>query len=99
MHRGGFAERGLRLRMITLLAVPGATISAVKIRAVTLGSDLPVPRVVATPFVEAARFLSKAKAVFAKAGIEVQTTRLAGPDLGTALGKLGEAKFVDWAAA
>jgi uncharacterized protein (UPF0210 family) len=91
-------QRGLRLRMITLLAVPGATISAVKIRAVTLGSDLPVPRVVTTPFEQAARFLSRAKAAFSQAGIEVQTTRLAGPDLGPALGQLGEASLVDWAA-
>jgi hypothetical protein len=34
----------------------GATISAVKFRAVTLGLDLPAREVVAAPFDEAARF-------------------------------------------
>jgi uncharacterized protein len=89
---------GLRLRMITPLAVPGATICAVKIRAVTLGSDLPVPTVVAAPFEAAARFLSQTKTVFAGAGIEVQTTRLAGPDLGVVLASLGVRSFSAWAA-
>jgi uncharacterized protein len=89
---------GLRLRMITLLAVPGDTISAVKIRAVTVGSDLPGPTVVAAPFDAAARFLSQAKTVFSGAGIEVQTTRLAGPDLGLVLARIGSRSFSTWAA-
>jgi len=43
-------EAGLRLRMITPRVVSSATISTVKIRAVTLGLDLPVPELVSAPF-------------------------------------------------
>ena len=67
--------------MITLWPRPGATISAVKIRAVTLGLDLPAPAVEAAPFEAAGRFLASAKAAFERAGLEVQTTRAAGPEL------------------
>jgi uncharacterized protein (UPF0210 family) len=84
--------------MITLLALPSATISTVKIRAVTLGVDLPAPRVVSAPFEAAAHFLSSAKQAFAQAEIEVQTTRLAGPDLGPLLGTLDAHEFRVWAA-
>jgi uncharacterized protein (UPF0210 family) len=82
--------------MITPRAVSSATISAVKIRAVTLGLDLPVPQVVSAPFEGAARFLSVARASYAAAGIEVQTTRVAGADLGASLHKLQ--KVPAWAA-
>jgi uncharacterized protein (UPF0210 family) len=82
--------------MITLIAVLGATISAVKIRAVTLGLDLPAPEVVAAPFDEAARFLKSAKQAFEAAGLEVQTTRVAGPDLSPTLGKLGGDGLAHW---
>src|SRR5258708_27418455 len=84
--------------MITLLAVPGATISAVKIRAVTLGLDLPAPEVVPAPFEAAARFLTAAKQAFESVGVEVQTTRVAGPDLGTTLSTLGANGLAGWAA-
>src|SRR5579859_2163811 len=84
--------------MITLAALPGATISAVKIRAVTLGLDLPAPEVVSAPFQEAARFLTVAKQAFESAGIEVQTTRVAGPDLGVTLTRVGVAELAGWAA-
>lgn len=84
--------------MITLLAVPGATISAVKIRAVTLGLDLPAPEVVTGPFDEAARFLSSATRAFEAIGFEVQTTRAAGPDLGRTLATLGVDRLASWAA-
>src|SRR5438445_7037895 len=67
--------------MITLWPLPSATISAVKIRAVTLGLDLPAPEVAAAPFESAGRFLSNAKAAFAQVGLEVQTTRAAGAEL------------------
>jgi uncharacterized protein (UPF0210 family) len=67
--------------MITLWPLPSATISAVKIRAVTLGLDLPAPEVAAAPFETAGRFLSNAKAAFAQVGLEVQTTRAAGAEL------------------
>ena len=49
--------------MITLMVVLGATISAVKIRAVTLGLDLPAPKVVAAPFETAARYTLDLSAV------------------------------------
>jgi uncharacterized protein (UPF0210 family) len=71
--------------MITPRAVSSATISTVKIRAVTLGLDLPVPEVVSAPFEAAAAFLGAARRAYAAAGIEVQTTRVAGPDLGPML--------------
>ena len=67
--------------MITLWPLPSATISAVKIRAVALGLDLPAPEVAAAPFETAGRFLSNAKAAFAQVGLEVQTTRAAGAEL------------------
>src|ERR1700720_1658958 len=84
--------------MITLSTVLGATISAVKIRAVTLGLDLPAPEVVAAPFVEAARFLREAVHAFESVGTEVQTTRVAGPDLERTLLALGVAGPAGWAA-
>jgi uncharacterized protein (UPF0210 family) len=84
--------------MITLRAVLGATISAVKIRAVTLGLDLPAPEVVAAPFEAAARFLTAAKHAFDGVGVEVQTTRVAGPDLGQTLATLGGDRLASWAA-
>lgn len=63
------------------LGRPGATISAVKIRAVTLGFELPVPEAVNSPFEAAGVFLKRARRAFAAGDIEVQTTRAAGPDL------------------
>lgn len=63
--------------MIPLPRQVGATISAVKIRAVTLGLDLPLP-VRQQPFVDAGRFLSDARRIFEDAMLEVQTLRLAG---------------------
>jgi uncharacterized protein (UPF0210 family) len=84
--------------MITLMALLGATISAVKIRAVTLGLDLPAPEVASAPFEEAARFLTAAKQAFESVGVEVQTTRAAGPDLGRTLSLLGADGLADWAA-
>src|SRR5947207_12649813 len=92
IRRGG--SRGPR--MITLSLMPGATISPVKIRAVTFGLDLPVPEVVNEPFEAAAGFLAAARQAFEADGIEVQTTRLAGPDLGPHLGRIGE-RFNEWA--
>ena len=68
-----------------------------KIRAVTLGLDLPGPEVVAAPFDAAAGFLSDARRAFKSVGVEVQTTRLAGPDLGPLLSRLG-AGLAAWAA-
>jgi uncharacterized protein len=70
----------------------------VKIRAVTLGLDLPAPEVVAAPFDAAARFLSAAKQAFEASGVEVQTTRVAGPDLGPTLASLGADGLAAWAA-
>src|SRR5262245_50312838 len=67
--------------MITRGYLPSATISAVKIRAVTLGFDLPVPEVADAPFAAAGRFLRDARQAFGTAGIEVQTTRAAGADV------------------
>jgi uncharacterized protein (UPF0210 family) len=100
-RRAGYTEEcagGLRLRMITPFALRGATISAVKIRAVTLGLDLPYPQVAAVPFERASVFLAAARNAYQSAGIEVQTARLAGPDLGPTLSSLGPAALVDWAA-
>jgi uncharacterized protein (UPF0210 family) len=73
-------------------------ISAVKIRAVTLGLDLPVPDVDAAIFEKAAAFLDGARDAFATAGIEVQTTRVAGPDLGPTLALLDSSAVAAWAA-
>ena len=49
-----------------------------KIRAVTLGLDLPSPEVDEAPFRAAGTFLDAARAAFGAAGVEVQTARLAG---------------------
>ncbi len=72
------------------------TISAVKVRAVTLGFDLPVPDVVGDPFVSAGKFLSHARQALQNESIEVQTTRAAGPDLAPTLPRLGDS-LDDWA--
>jgi uncharacterized protein len=88
----------LRLRMIAPFVVLSATIETVKIRAVTLGLDLPVPNVVAGPFGAAAQFLAEARQAFQTGGIEVQTTRLSGPDLGSTIAVLGAQQLVVWAA-
>jgi uncharacterized protein (UPF0210 family) len=69
----------------------------VKIRAVTLGADLPTPEVRSAPFAAAARFLAEASARFAAAGIPVQMTRMAGPDLTATLRARGEAGLSTWA--
>jgi uncharacterized protein (UPF0210 family) len=82
--------------MITLMVVLGATISAVKIRAVTLGLDLPAPEVVSAPFEQAARFLTAAKTAFEAVGVEVQTTRVAGPDLSRTLAVVGAEGLAKW---
>jgi uncharacterized protein (UPF0210 family) len=80
--------------MITPSPQAGATISAVKIRAVTVGLDLqPQSEVVGAPIQAAGRFLAAAKHAFGAAGIEVQTTRAAGPALRPA-----PAGFATWAA-
>jgi uncharacterized protein (UPF0210 family) len=70
----------------------------VKIRAVTLGLDLPTPAVVAAPFDTAARFVSEARQAFGAVGLEVQTTRVAGPDLGSTWGPRDGERFAAWAA-
>jgi len=70
----------------------------VKIRAVTLGLDLPTPRAVAAPFEGAARFLSAARQAFQTRGVEVQTTRVAGPDLARSLASFGADWLTGWAA-
>src|SRR5579864_5535800 len=70
--------------MITLGCCLSATISAVKIRAVTLGLDLPKPEVDDAPFSAAGRFLAQARKAFADHDIEVQTTRVCGADLESA---------------
>src|SRR5690348_10954476 len=75
--------------MITPFGVSSATISAVKIRAVTLGLELPAPDVSDAPFVSAGRFLGAARSAFGAAGLEVQTTRLAGADLAARLPQIG----------
>jgi uncharacterized protein (UPF0210 family) len=69
----------------------------VKIRAVTLGLELPLPEVVDAPLIAAGRFLETARTAFDRAGIEVQTTRVAGADLGPRLHELGDA-LPAWAA-
>jgi uncharacterized protein (UPF0210 family) len=74
------------------------TISGVKIRAVTLGMDLPAPRVEAEPFKRAAKFLREAREAFRAAGLEVQTTRIAGPELGPTLSRMDLEAFGAWAA-
>ncbi len=76
---------------------PSATISRVKIRAVTLGLDLPAPVVAAEPFAQAAAFLNRAVDAYANAGVEVQTTRVAGPTLDASLSAMDEPRFSAWA--
>jgi uncharacterized protein (UPF0210 family) len=76
---------------------PERTISTVKIRAVTLGFDLPRPGAERRPFEEAAAFLRTARDSFAAAGVEVQTTRCAGPALDGFLAEHGAARLADWA--
>src|ERR1051326_8604493 len=71
--------------MITPLDLASATISAVKIRAVTLGLDLPMPDVEDAPFIAAGRFLAAARDAFAAADLEVQTSRVAGAARASAL--------------
>jgi uncharacterized protein (UPF0210 family) len=66
-----------------------------KIRAVTLGLDLPSPEVVIAPFEAAATFLERARSAFAEAGLDVQTTRMAGPELDPA----SDMDFPSWATA
>jgi uncharacterized protein len=83
--------------MITRLDLASATISAVKIRAVTLGLDLPVPEVADAPFIAAGQFLAAARDAFADAGLEVQTTRMAGADLASGLPRL-DGRLSAWAA-
>jgi uncharacterized protein (UPF0210 family) len=56
-----------------------------KIRAVTLGLDLPRPEVSAALFEAAGRFLRQAREQFSAQGLEVQTTRVAGQDVGPSL--------------
>ena len=71
----------------------------VKIRAVTVGIDLRGPEVQAGPLEAAARFLGQARAAFAAAGLEVQTTRVAGPTLaGLDADGLHLLHFARWAA-
>jgi uncharacterized protein (UPF0210 family) len=67
--------------MITPWREGGATISAVKIRAVTLGLDLPIPEVTQQPFAAAGHFLAEARRVFDDSGVEVQRLRVAGGSL------------------
>jgi uncharacterized protein len=84
--------------MITLATDSDATISPVKIRAVMLGLDIPSPELATAPFEAAGRFLSEARRAFAAAGLAVQTTRAAGPDLGAMLGQAAPDKLAGWAA-
>jgi uncharacterized protein len=70
----------------------------VKIRAVTVGLDLPMPSVTAAPFERVSLFLRQATRAFAAAGLEVQTSRIAGADLGGAIDRLGAAGLPRWAA-
>jgi uncharacterized protein len=63
--------------------------SGVKLRAVTLGMDLPVPAARGPALREAAAFLRQAREAFGALGVEVQTTRVAGPELGDTLARLG----------
>ena len=68
-----------------------------KIRAVTVGLDLPAPTIDSAVFSEAASFLRDARASFGAAGLEVQTTRAAGADLATLLGQLTGERLAIWA--
>src|SRR5690349_18278203 len=75
--------------MITPCCLSSATISAVKIRAVTLGLELPAPEVSDAPFIAAGRFLAASRTAFVQAGLEVQTARVSGADLGSRLAQVG----------
>jgi uncharacterized protein len=70
----------------------------VKIRAVTLGFDLPVPDVDGAAYERASGFLRDAHAAFNAISTEVQTTRVAGADLGATVRAVGEAGLRTWAA-
>lgn len=70
-----------------------------KIRAVTLGLDLPAPAVLDAPFHAAAAFLRGATDAFGAAGFEVQTTRVAGPALGPVLSGVDGQDLERWALA
>src|ERR1051326_7502362 len=74
--------------MITPLDLASATISAVKIRAVTLGLDLPMPDVEDAPFIAAGRFRAPARDQFPAADLEVQPSRVGGADLASGLSQL-----------
>src|SRR5919199_6718804 len=67
-----------------------------KIRAVTLGMALPLSEPAAA-LADAAGFLVAARQRFVEAGLDVQTTRLAGPDLGRVLDQLGADGTRRWA--
>jgi uncharacterized protein (UPF0210 family) len=54
--------------------------------------------VVAAPFDTAARFVSEARQAFQTVGLEVQTTRVAGPDLGSTWDPRDGDRFAAWAA-
>jgi uncharacterized protein len=69
----------------------------VKIRAVTLGLDLPLAGSAAAGLAAAAGFLRRATATFERLGVEVQTTRVAGPALDGALARLDDAGLRRWA--
>jgi len=63
----------------------------VKIRAVTLGLDLPTPADPTEPLRRAASFLGGARAAFGAAGIDVQTVRVAGQALDEVCARLSVA--------
>ena len=69
-----------------------------KIRAITLGLELPGPRVEPGPLHRAAEFLNDAREAFRAAGLEVQTTRIAGPALEPTLSRMDGEAFAAWAA-
>ncbi|HEY3059232.1 MAG TPA: DUF711 family protein [Chloroflexota bacterium] len=69
-----------------------------KVRAVTLGFELPVPNVETAPFERAARFLSAARSAFDSIDLEVQTIRVAGPDLTPTLQVVGDDGLAPWSA-
>src|SRR5262249_36326166 len=93
----GYVRRCARDRNDNAAESPERTISTVKIRAVTLGIDLPRPGAERRPFEEAAAFLRTARDSFAAAGVEVQTTRCAGSALDGFLAEHGPADLADWA--
>jgi len=63
----------------------------VKLRAVTLGLDLPTPADPTEPLRRAASFLGGARAAFGAAGIDVQTVRVAGQALDEVCARLSVA--------